>query len=524
MSAKGFVRGCAVMFAAASVVWWLPIGARTAERMVFEERFEGSDALRPWQSVPSGVRLAEGRGGTQGLLVERSPEVGSGSTMVRLRLSAERMKGERLVCEAYIRAEGVAKPPQPWNGVKFMIHTVSPSGNGWYQRDGVWGTFDWRRVRFTCTVPRDASEVWLMLGIEETVGRAWFDDISIRVRERAPAVSGRPGPVYKGHNLPRLRGAMIGTQVGESDLRVLGGEWKANHVRWQLVWNGFPQSPADTASLAEYARWLDGELKRLDSLLPVCEELGIRVLIDLHTPPGGRDAQNVCRVFQERRCQEEFLQIWTSLARRYRNSKAVWGYDLLNEPVEGDVPEGLMDWQALAERAAKLIRAVDTRHAIVVEPAPWGGPDAIDNLDPLPVRGVVYSVHMYQPFRFTHQGIYGNPTGVRYPGEVDGVYWDKERLRRALAPVREFQQRYRVHIYIGEFSAIRWAPGESGRDYLRDLIDIFEEYGWDWAYHAFREWDGWSVEHGPDPNDHSPSKEQTSREKLLRSWFAKNRR
>ena len=30
--------------------------------------------------------------------------------------------------------------------------------------------------------------------------------------------------------------------------------------------------------------------------------------------------------------------------------------------------------------------------------------------------------------------------------------------------------------------------------WIRDCIDILEEYGWDWSYHAFREWDGWSVE------------------------------
>jgi hypothetical protein len=58
--------------------------------------------------------------------------------------------------------------------------------------------------------------------------------------------------------------------------------------------------------------------------------------------------------------------------------------------------------------------------------------------------------------------------------------------------------------------------------YLKDLIDIFEAHDWDWSCHAFREWDGWSVEHGPDPQDHARSKTPTSREQLLRSWFAKN--
>ena len=60
--------------------------------------------------------------------------------------------------------------------------------------------------------------------------------------------------------------------------------------------------------------------------------------------------------------------------------------------------------------------------------------------------------------------------------------------------------------------------------YLKDLIDIFEAHDWDWSYHAFREWDGWSVEHGSDPKDHGRSKTPTDREQLLRSWFAKNRK
>ena len=85
----------------------------------------------------------------------------------------------------------------------------------------------------------------------------------------------------------------------------------------------------------------------------------------------------------------------------------------------------------------------------------------------------------------------------------------------------DFQREFNVHIYVGEFSAVRWTPENSSYRYLRDLIDLFEEYDWDWSYHAFREWDGWSAEHGPDKEDTSRSKTQTDREKLLRSWFDK---
>jgi hypothetical protein len=77
-------------------------------------------------------------------------------------------------------------------------------------------------------------------------------------------------------------------------------------------------------------------------------------------------------------------------------------------------------------------------------------------------------------------------------------------------------------IYIGEFSAIRWAPDDSAYRYLKDVIELFEENNWSWAYHAFREWDGWSVEHtaNKDSNERSPT--PTNREQLLRTWFAKN--
>lgn len=88
----------------------------------------------------------------------------------------------------------------------------------------------------------------------------------------------------------------------------------------------------------------------------------------------------------------------------------------------------------------------------------------------------------------------------------------------------DFQCTYNVHIYIGEFSAIRWAPGDNACAYLRDAIEIFEQYGWDWSYHAFREWNGWSVEHGPDRNNNQPAAEPTDRQLLLQKWFGENRK
>lgn len=181
-----------------------------------------------------------------------------------------------------------------------------------------------------------------------------------------------------------------------------------------------------------------------------------------------------------------------------------------------------MDWRELATEATRAIRAIDPGKPVVFEPSPWGGPEGFDALVPLDADRVIYSFHMYKPHQFTHQGVYGSEANLVYPGVIAGRHWDKEALREGMRAAIDFQEEFNVHIYVGEFSAIRWAPEGSAYRYLRDVIELFEEYGWDWSYHAFREWDGWSVEHGAVKGDRRRSATRTDRETLLKDWFRNN--
>jgi len=451
------------------VVWLVLVTGSysRSDEVVYETDFDSPTAAEEFAGIGApGVSLTAGRNGSRALYVEVPGSQGPGHRNAQVSLPVKALRGARLKIEATVRAEGVSRPPNPWNGIEVMLHTVGPSGQQWQQQNSVFGTFDWKPVQFLATVPADASEATLVLGLEAVTGRVWIDDVKVTVIRRRRSTEGPPkvGPVYKGHDLARLRGAMIGPRVGTEDLRVLGGQWKANHVRWQLIWGGFPHGPADDGDLEAYHGWIDSELARLDALLPVCREVGLCVLIDLHTPPGGRNEAKECQLFKEPRFQEAFIEVWEKIAKRYRGNATVWGYDLVNEPVEGILGDGAMDWHTLATKTARRIRELDPDHAIIVEPAPWGSPASLEYFKPIDVDRVVYSVHMYQPHRFTHQGVYDSPVGAVYPGEIDGRHWDKEALRQALKPARDYQRDYGVHIYIGEFSAIRWAPGSSAHD------------------------------------------------------------
>jgi hypothetical protein len=502
--------------------------ARAAARGdgVFQTDFNAPNALKGWTASGNGkFSLVRGRNGSQAVLIERPSAAGNGAFMLRFPLPIEPMRGARVRCCAMIKAEEVAKPANPWNGVKCMLVIEAPSGRKYLQHSDLFGNFDWQAVQFLAAVPKDATSAYISIGLEATTGRAWFDDLKITIANPPrPVRVATTQPAWKGHDEPRLRGTMISPNIDAEGLRVLGQEWKANLIRWQLVRHG---KAGQVNKPEEYDPWLEQELKKLDTALPLCKQYGLRVVIDLHSPPGGSFisggymAANA-ELFTSKAAQAKFLEVWDRIARRYKDSPVVWGYDLVNEPVEDSLADGVMDWQDLATAAAKRVRAIDANHAIIVEPGPWGSPEGLDHFEPIPVPGVVYSVHMYQPHQFTHQGVRGSPTGISYPGVINGKMWDKEALRAVLRPAIDFQRDYNVQIYIGEFSAIRWAPGHSARDYLRDCIDIFEENGWDWTYHAFREWNGWSVEHTSDPKDNAPSKTPTEREQLLRSWFAKN--
>jgi len=473
-----------------------------------------------------GVRLAEGYQGEQALEFERPMVAGTSPlTEVRIPLPIEKLAGTRISVEALVRATGVTQTVLTYQGVKVCIHAISPSGDVWSQQNGVYGTFDWKELGFEATIPPDATAAWLVMGLDNAGGEMDVDNVvlkTVAVHRTAPAQP-PTGPVFTGHTLPRLRGAMEGPHLKSADLDVLGLDWHANLVRHQLIWEGFGHGPEDRDDLDAYDAWLKSAIAELDANLPAYKKAGLLVCVDLHTPPGGRDANRCFRLMEEPKVQEDFLRNWAMIARHYRGNPQIWSYDLVNEPIQGMVPDGVLNWHDLAAKAAALVRSIDPDHAIVVEPDQGGQPQGLDYFQPIPVPGIVYSVHMYFPHDFTHQGVFPDcPLGTHYPGTVDGKYWDKAALRAVLQPAISYAHDYNVAIYVGEFSAIRWAPSPDAENYLRDVISICEDNNWDWSYHAFREWQGWSVELGSGQDNLTPAPSPTGRELLLRSYFQLN--
>ena len=115
---------------------------------------------------------------------------------------------------------------------------------------------------------------------------------------------------------------------------------------------------------------------------------------------------------------------------------------------------------SLAKKITAAIREVDPETPILVNSSGWAYPQLFEALRPTGDPRTVYTVHFYDPHYYTHQ----KPTekvvypGFRVPGKQDGP-WDKAALEARFAPVRAFQQKHHVPIFVGEFGCARYAPG-----------------------------------------------------------------
>ena len=484
-----------------------------------------------------------------------------------------------IVADVRCRATGVTEPDHPWNGVKVQLRYRDIDGKTHYPGAELpRGTFDWTNVSVRVSPivnPRgvEGGRATLLLGLEGCTGRAEFDLSSLRIDREDTGIpivnqdwvvrypddgengaANSPGaPKHHGLGLPDgengaanspgapkppfmaaaqrrppLRGCMLPQRATtEDDIETLH-RWGATLARFQIT-RDFGKVDANS-DLAEYAAWVDSRLDNLAEVLGWAQARGMKVCVDLHATPGGvRAGDRATAMLYDERLAGAFVETWRHIATRCApavqtacapavQTAGLYGYDLVNEPKQ--IAFAPISYWDIQRRAAEAIREIDPDTPIIVESNDSASAGAFRYLSPLAMDNVIYQLHMYAPGDFTHQGV-GRPLEkdgrpLVWPDSARG--WDIDWLRRALAPVREFQTRHRCRIYVGEFSAAAWAPGAD--QYLRDCIGIFEEYGWDWTYHAFREWPPWSVEHEvPGPGKPSVPSADNPRKQVLLEGF-----
>lgn len=462
-----------------------------------------------------------------------------GATVV---LDPAKFRGKTILVRAEMRCKGIESDVSGRHvGGKILVHYRDLQGNFYFSSmPPLLGDEEqWKNITVLCDFPKNIQAATLVFGIQQGWGTLEFrnpryEELNVSEAETLPeGFQCEYSPALQ--KQPVRRGVMSPppNRICAEDIRELG-RWNANLLRYQIV-----DGIRNLRDLNEYDRWMDGCLDKLEELLPVLETCRIQVIIDMHAPPGGRyrnhgllgtAGEAAARLYgnearfvmmDDEKYRNAFLETWKKIAARFRGCPVIYGYDLVNEPDQRGPAK--FSYRKLQLDAAQAIREIDPEMPIIMESNFWCSPGAFQSLTPLPLKNIIYQVHMYSPGEYTHQGVGAPDYAKRYPASArkyPGGGQDREQLRKILQPVRDFQQKYGARILVGECGVTRWAPG--AEKYLQDCISLFEEYGWDWCYHAFREWHGWSVEHSDDPRNSSPVP-HTLRKQVLLDAFRKNR-
>lgn len=344
-----------------------------------------------------------------------------------------------------------------------------------------------------------------------------------------------------------VRGLNIGgTRTLEADkMRVIihdAKSWGANVLR-------LPIEPYEFARGQKKPMWdvWPEYLNRIEETVKIAREVGIKLVIDLHSPPVEqimeKDGRDLHLLWTDPETPKSYIKVWNDIAERLKSYQdAIWAYDIYNEPVDRSTyPKPPKEWYYLAADIVTAIRKIDSNVWIIYESGPGGMPLGFKSLQPLPDSRIIYGCHIYSPGSFTHQGInYSGDLyqaealeskkiiGVHYPTtSKDGKTVDKKFIEEYLNKVADFQKKWNVPIYIGEFSVARWAPKEDAIHWLTDVMDICEEHNWSWCYHAFREYHAWSLEHDetfwkkgmPSPK---PVQGMTERGSIVKKYLERN--
>lgn len=224
-------------------------------------------------------------------------------------------------------------------------------------------------------------------------------------------------------------------------------------------------------------------LQALDLFIQEADREGLLILLDSHR----LNNQRIPTLwYGDGFTEQDWIDAWTMLARRYKNQRNVIGADLKNEP-HGEASWGTgdraTDWRLAAERAGNAIQAVNPDWLIVVEGVEknvpgqqlqhwWGG--NLEGVRNYPVRlnvpnKLVYSPHEYgagvhnQPW-FSEPSF---PSNLRQRWQIGFNYINDEKI----AP-----------ILIGEFGGRQVDSFSKEGIWQRELVKFIDEKALHFTY------------------------------------------
>ncbi|WP_180966947.1 glycoside hydrolase family 5 protein [Cohaesibacter celericrescens] len=322
--------------------------------------------------------------------------------------------------------------------------------------------------------------------------------------ENPLSTKGQDAGLARGFNLPNWDPGHNGLKPDDlllSQLRTEG----FSHIRLPIDGEKLMTAFSGPKEIKAYLDHLEDQVIRLHGL-------GFSLSLDMH--PGGR--------FQTLHLKipaaglKLLTQAWELIAARAKSwPKAGIYFELLNEPVPAQEV-----WWPQAQSLVTLLNETAKGRGLIVGPAVYQRYEPLLDADPLIGQDLIYAIHYYDPFPFTHQAMtWGEgsylsrigqlpfPADANHPalmaqikkleqaGDTEAVAdlrqtfaqpWDAARVSADFAPVGAWSKRHNVAVIVNEFGVLNFDVDKWARtDWLRAVRQAAEEHCLGWTHWEF---------------------------------------
>ena len=219
---------------------------------------------------------------------------------------------------------------------------------------------------------------------------------------------------------------------------------------------------------------------------------GLRIILDMHSPPGGYQSNDYKgRFWKTPQMQEELIRFWVQAAHTFKDDPVIAAFDIMNEPK----PPKEKDWLTFAVSALKAIRQAGWNRPVLIESSMTQDVDGWSaTSEKFDDAGVIYDTHFYTPWSFTYSGksAYGKPC-VDYNHRVLDAVFLKENVENNLLA---FARKFNVPVNIGEFGVSEKALSTGGDKWISDTLGIMNQYNINRQYFCWSIYGDFAIEPG----------------------------
>jgi len=139
----------------------------------------------------------------------------------------------------------------------------------------------------------------------------------------------------------------------------------------------------------------------LDSFVEWTAKYNMSLVIDYHEYDNSYNATSA----KDANYVKMMAEVWKHVAAHYaENPREDLFFELLNEPDMTNGKVTAATWTTAAQAMIDAIRTVDTKHTILFGDAQWYSITLLAKRTPFTDDNIIYVIHTYEPFAFTHQG------------------------------------------------------------------------------------------------------------------------